>query len=100
MYFLLSVVSILYDFSYMHVCDLVSYVFLSIIPCKGCSLVAKIQHPSLLSLIRMPLYYFMYDTVLKDPIVKGLMPYVVRKLKPKFTQTDVLTLTVIISIPS
>jgi hypothetical protein len=51
MHCFLSVVSTLIDFGYMYVCDWASYAFLPIIPCKGCSL-AKIQHPSLLSLTR------------------------------------------------
>jgi hypothetical protein len=51
---------------YMHVCDWASLAFLPIIPCKGCSL-AKIQHPSLSSLIRVPPHHFTYDTVLRDP---------------------------------
>jgi hypothetical protein len=46
MHCLLSVVSILINFGYMHVCDWASHVFLSMIPCKGCSL-AKIQHTPL-----------------------------------------------------
>jgi hypothetical protein len=35
------------------------------IPCKGCSL-AKIQHLSLSSLIRVPYHHFTYDTMLRD----------------------------------
>jgi hypothetical protein len=35
------------------------------IACKGCSL-AKIQHHSLSSLIRVPHHHFTYDTVLRD----------------------------------
>jgi hypothetical protein len=66
MYCLLSVVSILIDFRYMHVCDWASHAFLPMIPCKGCSL-AKIQHPSLSSLIRVPPHHFTYDTMLRDP---------------------------------
>jgi hypothetical protein len=59
-----SVISILIDFRYMHVCDWASHAFLPIIPCKGRSL-AKIQHHSLLSLIRVPHHHFTYDTVLR-----------------------------------
>jgi hypothetical protein len=43
MHCLLSVVSTLIDFGYMHVCDWASHVFLPMIPCKGCSL-AKTSH--------------------------------------------------------
>jgi hypothetical protein len=64
MHCLLSVVSTLIDFGYMHVCDWASHVFLPMIPCKGCSL-AKIQHYSLSSLIRVPHHHFTYDTVLR-----------------------------------
>jgi hypothetical protein len=64
MHCLLSVVSILIDFRYMHVCDWASHTFLPMIPCKGCSL-AKIQHHSLSSLIRVPHHHFTYDTVLR-----------------------------------
>jgi hypothetical protein len=38
--------------------------FLPMIPCKGCSL-AKIQHHSLSSLIRVPHHHFTYDIVLR-----------------------------------
>jgi hypothetical protein len=61
----ISVVSILIDFGYMHVCDWASHAFLPMISCKGCSL-AKIQHYSLSSLIRVPHHHFTYDTVLRD----------------------------------
>jgi hypothetical protein len=61
MHCLLSVVSILIDFGYMHECDWASHAFLPMIPCKGYSL-AKIQHHSLSSLIRVPHHYFTYDT--------------------------------------
>jgi hypothetical protein len=43
MHCLLSVVSTLIDFGYMHVCDWASHTFLPMIPCKGCSL-AKTTH--------------------------------------------------------
>jgi hypothetical protein len=66
MHCLLSVVSTLIEFGYMHVCDWPSHAFLPMIPCKGCSL-AKIQHPSLSSLIGVPPHYFTYNTVLKNP---------------------------------
>jgi hypothetical protein len=66
MHYLLSVVSTLIDFGYMYVCDWASHAFLPMILCKGCSL-AKIQHPSLLSLIRVPPHHFIYDTVIRDP---------------------------------
>jgi hypothetical protein len=75
MHCLLSVVSTLIDFGYMHVYDWASHAFLPMIPCKGCSL-AKIQHHSLSSLIRVPHHYFIYDTVLRDshrPGFKGLI---------------------------
>jgi hypothetical protein len=65
MHCLLSVVSILIDFRYIHVCDWASHTFLPMIPCKGCSL-AKIQHHSLSSLIRVPHHHFTYDTVLRE----------------------------------
>jgi hypothetical protein len=65
MHCLLSVVSTLIDFGYMHACDWASHAFLPMIPCKGCSL-AKIQHHSLPSLIRVPHHHFTYDTVLRD----------------------------------
>jgi hypothetical protein len=65
MHCLLCVVSTLIDFGYMHVFDWARHTFLPMIPCKGCSL-AKIQHHSLLSLIRMPHHYFTYDIVLRD----------------------------------
>jgi hypothetical protein len=71
MYCFLTVVSTLIDFGYMYVCDWASHTFLPMIPCKRCSL-AKIQHHSFSSLIRMPHHHFAYDTVLRDPIVKGL----------------------------
>jgi hypothetical protein len=66
MYYLLSVVSILINFEYMHVCNWSSHVFLSMIPCKGCSLV-KIYHHSLLLLIRVLYHHFTYDIMLRDP---------------------------------
>jgi hypothetical protein len=47
------------------ICDWASHAFLPMIPCKGCSL-AKIQHHSLSSLIRVPRHHFTYDTVLRD----------------------------------
>jgi hypothetical protein len=65
MHCLLSVVSTLIDFGYMHVCDWASHAFLPMILCKGCSL-AKIQHHSLSSLIRVPHHHFTYDTVLRN----------------------------------
>jgi hypothetical protein len=65
MHCLLSVVSTLIDFGYMHICDWASHAFLPMIPYKGYSL-AKIQYHSLLSLITVPHYYFTYDTVLRD----------------------------------
>jgi hypothetical protein len=71
MYCLLSVVSILINFGYMHIYDWASHVFLPMISCKGYSL-AKIQHHSLSSLIWVPHHHFTYDTVLRDPIVRGL----------------------------
>jgi hypothetical protein len=64
MHCLLSVVSTLIDFGYMHVYDWASHALLPMIPCKGCSL-AKIQHHSLSSLIRVPHHHFTYDTVLR-----------------------------------
>jgi hypothetical protein len=66
MHCFLSVVSILIDFGYMHVCDWASHAFLPMIPYKGCTL-AKIQHISLSSLIRVSPHHFTYDTVLRDP---------------------------------
>jgi hypothetical protein len=64
MHCLLNVVSTLIDFRYMHVYDWASYTFLPMISCKGCSL-AKIQHYSLSSLIRVPHHHFTYNTVLR-----------------------------------
>jgi hypothetical protein len=64
MHYFLSDVSTLIDFGYMYVCDWASHAFLPMISCKGCSL-AKIQHHSLSSLIRVPHHHFIYDTVLR-----------------------------------
>jgi hypothetical protein len=64
MHYLLSVISTLIDFgTCMYVIGLAMH-FLPMIPCKGCSL-AKIQHYSLLSLIKMPHHHFTYDIVLR-----------------------------------
>jgi hypothetical protein len=65
MHCFLSVVSILINFGYMYVYDWASHAILPMIPCKGCSL-AKIQHHSLLSLIRVPHQHFTYDTMLRN----------------------------------